>query len=93
MRDVPAPGRDAGVPSMRTVFGGDTRIRANGSGSEGNIDGDTDSDLLLALSSSSSSSSSSSTRCSSSSGSPEDQLVDDGSTNDGADCIFPYLLC
>ena len=74
------------------VFGGDTRIRANGSGSEGNIEGDTDSDLLLALSSSSSSSSSS-TRSSSSSGSPDDQLVDDGSTNEGADWIFPYLLC
>ena len=73
------------------VFGGDTLIRANGSGSEGNMEGDTDSDLLLSLSSSSSSSSS--TRSSSSSGSPDDQLVDDGSTNEGADWIFPYLLC
>jgi hypothetical protein len=92
MSDVPVLGRVAGIPSIEVVFGGETRIRANGSGSEGNIEGDTDSDLLLSLSSSSSSSSSS-TRCSSSSGSPDDQLVDDGSTNDGADCMFPYLLC
>jgi hypothetical protein len=93
MSDVPVLGRVAGIPSIEAVFGGETRIRANGSGSEGNMEGDTDSDLLLALSSSSSSSSSSSFRISSSSGSPDDQLVDDGSTNDGADWMFPYLLC
>jgi hypothetical protein len=84
MSEVPVLGRVAGIPSI-VVFGGETRIRANGSGSEGNMEGDTDSDLLLALSSSSSSSSSSSFRISSSRGSPDDQLVDDGSTNDGAD--------
>ena len=83
-----------GVVSTAGFVGGEIFVRWNGSGSEGKMEGDIESDRLLGPSNSSSSSTLSSSSfsfslASSSTGSFDDQLLVEASTNEGADCIFP----
>lgn len=82
-----------GVVSTAGFVGGEIFVRWNGSGSEGKMEGDIESDRLLGPSNSSSSSStlssSSFSFSSSFTGSLDDQLLVEASTNEGADCIFP----